>query len=231
SHAHGNVHYSQDLQYTAWSSNSAPVSRTEINVIFNHLKDVFGFQKDNMLNMFDHLMVMLDSRASRMVPSQALITLHADYIGGENANYRKWYFASGIGKADSSSDPQDRWNEQMNTMSQKDRVRQLALWLLLWGEASQVRFMSECLCFIFKLADDYCKSQTELQPVLEGEYLRNVIKPLYNYIRDQSYEVISGKLVKREKDHSEIIGYDDINQFFWYSDMIDSIIVLENEKS
>ncbi len=40
-----------------------------------------------------------------MSPSQALATLHADYIGGEHANYRKWYFAAqldlddAIGKA------------------------------------------------------------------------------------------------------------------------------------
>jgi 1,3-beta-glucan synthase len=39
-------------------------------------------------------MQLLDSRASRMSPSQALLTLHADYIGGPHANYRKWYFAA-----------------------------------------------------------------------------------------------------------------------------------------
>ena len=39
-------------------------------------------------------MQLLDSRASRMSPNQVLISLHADYIGGHNANYRKWYFAA-----------------------------------------------------------------------------------------------------------------------------------------
>ena len=39
-------------------------------------------------------MQLLDSRASRMPPNQALLTLHADYIGGPHANYRKWYFAA-----------------------------------------------------------------------------------------------------------------------------------------
>lgn len=38
-----------------------------------------------MRNMYDHLMIQLDSRASRMSPNQALLTLHSDYIGG-NAN-------------------------------------------------------------------------------------------------------------------------------------------------
>ena len=39
-------------------------------------------------------MHLLDSRASRMTPNQALLTVHADYIGGAHANYRKWYFAA-----------------------------------------------------------------------------------------------------------------------------------------
>src|SRR6266849_10418506 len=39
-------------------------------------------------------MQLLDSRASRMSPNQALLTLHADYVGGQHANYRKWYSAA-----------------------------------------------------------------------------------------------------------------------------------------
>src|ERR1700750_1625118 len=51
-----------------------------------------------------------------------------------------------------------RWKTRMNRMSQPDRIRQLALYLLCWGEANQVRFMPEVLCFIFKFADDYLHS-------------------------------------------------------------------------
>ncbi|KAJ7789527.1 hypothetical protein B0H14DRAFT_3502884 [Mycena olivaceomarginata] len=39
--------------------------------------------------LFDFSMQQLDSRASRMSPNQALLTLHADYIGGQHANYHK----------------------------------------------------------------------------------------------------------------------------------------------
>ena len=51
--------------------------------------------------MFDHMMMLLDSRASRMTPNQALLSLHADFIGGDNANYRKWYFAAQLDLDDS----------------------------------------------------------------------------------------------------------------------------------
>ncbi|CAG8533293.1 10190_t:CDS:2 [Acaulospora morrowiae] len=229
--------------YVAWGSDhQVPVSKEEIEDIFIDLANKFGFQKESMRNMYDHLMCMLDSRASRMPPSQALLTLHADYIGGENANYRKWYFATRMDMDDELADTRsgkytpdlkgdnlkEKWNQRMNQMSQYDRIRQLALWLLLWGEAAQVRFTSECLCFLFKLADDYAKSpdcKSKVQPVPEGEYLRSVVTPLYRYIRDQGYEVIGKKFVKREKDHAETIGYDDINQLFWYPESIDRIVL------
>ena len=199
-------------------------------------------------------MQLLDSRASRMTPNQALLTLHADYIGGENANYRKWYFAAQLDLDDAvghSQNPglnrltagerharsanhrslntaEDRWRLAMNNMSQYDRLRQVALYLLCWGEAAQVRFMPECLCFIFKCADDYYRSpecQNMTEPAPEGLYLCAVISPLYHFIRDQGYEVFKGKFVQREKDHEDIIGYDDVNQLFWYPEGIARIVL------
>lgn len=190
-----------------------------------------------------------------MTPDQALLTLHADYIGGEHANYRKWYFAAQLDLDDAVGHLQnpgiqrlasirnqgprttkvkslhratERWCQAMNNMSQYDRLRQIALYLLCWGEAAQVRFVPECLCFIFKCADDYYRSpecQNREEPIPEGLYLRSVIKPLYRFIRDQVYEIVDGKFMRREKDHESIIGYDDVNQLFWYPEGIARIML------
>ncbi|TDL27758.1 glycosyltransferase family 48 protein [Rickenella mellea] len=246
--------------YPAWSSERPiPLSKEEIEDIFLDLTQKFGFQRDSMRNMFDFVMQLLDSRASRMPPDQALITLHADYIGGHHANYRKWYFAAQLDLDDAVGTTQnpglnrlksvkrrpsksaaekslhgavDRWRQAMHGMSQYDRLRQIALYLLCWGEAAQVRFAPECLCFIFKCADDYYRSpecQNRIEPVPEGLYLRAVIKPLYRFIRDQGYEIVDGKFVRREKDHDRIIGYDDVNQLFWYPEGIARIVL--NDKT
>lgn len=210
------------------------------------------------LSQFDFVMQLLDSRASRMSPNQALLTLHADYIGGQHANYRKWYFAAQLDLDDAIGSTQnpglqrlrsqkrkskghktaerqlhsalDRWRQAMNNMSQYDRMRQIALYLLLWGEAAQVRFVPECLCFIFKCADDYYRSpecQGRIEPVPEGLYLHAVVKPLYRFIRDQGYEVVEGKFVRKERDHDQIIGYDDVNQLFWYPEGIARIVLTD----
>ena len=257
--------------YPAWTSDAQiPLSKEEIEDVFMDLTSKFGFQRDSMRNMYDHLMTLLDSRASRMTPNQALLSLHADYIGGDNANYRKWYFAAHLdlddavgfanaktkGKRrkkksskkkganeeealqelegdDSLEAAEYRWKTRMNRMSQHDRVRQIALYLLCWGEANQVRFMPECLCFIFKCADDYLNSpacQALVEPVDEFTYLNNVITPLYQYIRDQGYEILDGVYVRRERDHKDIIGYDDCNQLFWYPEGIERIVFQDKSK-
>ena len=80
----------------------------------------------------------------------------------------------------------------------------------------------------FKCADDYYRSpecQSRIEPVREGLYLETVVKPLYRFMRDQGYEVLDGKFVRKEKDHSEIIGYDDVNQLFWYPEGLAKIIL------
>ncbi|KAJ7285846.1 glycosyltransferase family 48 protein [Mycena rebaudengoi] len=245
--------------YPAWSADrQIPMSTEEIEDIFLDLTQKFGFQRDSMRNMFDFTMQLLDSRASRMTPNQALLTLHADYIGGLHANYRKWYFAAQLNLDDAVGHAQNpglqrlksvkgakakgsksldsalnRWRNAMNNMSQYDRLRQLALYLLCWGEASNVRFVPECLCFIFKCADDYYRSpecQNRVEPVPEGLYLNTVVKPLYRFMRDQGYEVVDGKFVRKEKDHKDIIGYDDINQLFWYPEGLAKIVLSDNSR-
>lgn len=258
--------------YPAWTAdNQAPVTIEQIEDVFIDLTNRFGFQRDSMRNMFDYFMVLLDSRSSRMAPAQALLSLHADYIGGENANYRKWYFAAqldlddqvgfrnmNLGKltrrarkakkkskkarqaveehaedtertlneleGDNSLEAAEfRWKAKMNAMGPIDRVKQIALYLLLWGEANQVRFVPETLCFIYKCAEDYLNSpacQQRVEPVPEGDYLNRIITPLYRFLRSQVYEVVDGRFVKREKDHNKVIGYDDVNQLFWYPEGI-----------
>lgn len=267
---------SSNLPYPAWSADpQAPIKIEHIEDIFIDLTNKFGFQRDSMRNMFDYFMTLLDSRSSRMSPAQALLSLHADYIGGDNANYRKWYFSSQqdlddslgfanmtLGKigrkarkaskkskkarkaaeehgqdvdalaneleGDYSLEAAEiRWKAKMNSLTPEERVRDLALYLLIWGEANQVRFTPECLCYIYKSATDYLNSplcQQRQEPVPEGDYLNRVITPLYRFIRSQVYEIYDGRFVKREKDHNKVIGYDDVNQLFWYPEGISRII-------
>ncbi|RKP27682.1 putative 1,3-beta-D-glucan synthase subunit [Syncephalis pseudoplumigaleata] len=241
-----------DHWYPAWpeEESEVPITIREIRGIFQRLQRRFGFQVDNARNQYDAFMRMLDSRASRQMPDQALRTLHADYIGGQHANYRKWYFCALLNKdfpaeqtwqpgaasndggsvEDQKSLPaaEHVWRVRMQRMSPYMRVRQIALWLLIWGEASVIRFVPECLCFIFKLADDsldVCEPGTEdtQSRFSTHAFLDDVITPIYQYIREQAYEIRNGKYVKRERDHATTVGYDDCNELFWTREGIQRI--------
>lgn len=230
--------------YPSWNpEDKVPISREEIESIFITLTEIFGFQMDNTKNMFDYLLRLLDSRASRMGPHVALRSLHADYISGDNSNFKKWYFAAqldvddtiGYSKSHSNGEPkasavhhdlksltfaemEKAWKVKMHQLPPKDCIAQLALYLLCWGEANNIRFMPESLCFIFKCCNDHYYSLDLMQPLATppSSFLEHVITPLYNYYRDQNYEFVEGSYVRRDRDHSNVIGYDDMNQLFWY---------------
>ncbi|WBW73469.1 cell wall 1,3-beta-glucan synthase catalytic subunit Bgs3 [Schizosaccharomyces osmophilus] len=240
-----------DALYASWTAdNKAPILALDIENIFIELAMKLGFQWDSMRNMFDYLMVMLDSRSSRMAPQDALLSVHADYIGGPHANFKKWYFASRMDQFDFASgvpsfisrDPSNQspvsdlsavnalWISRMDDLSSYERVEQLALYLLCWGEANNVRFMPECLCFIYKLAYDYLISpqyKEQKDPAPKDYYLDHCITPFYNLLHDQQYEIRNQKYVRKEKDHAETIGYDDVNQMFWHASGIKRIKLLD----
>ncbi|TID28539.1 hypothetical protein CANINC_002412 [Pichia inconspicua] len=244
--------------YPAWSVDTAPITRDKIQSIFIHISKIFGFQYDNTKNMYDYLMKLLDSRASRMGPVKALRSVHADYIGGYNSNYRKWYFASQMDIEDhmisvnpsfyqlsskerrkqfasaniSLKESQKNWAETTNSFLAEDCIIQLAIYLLIWGEANNLRFMPECICFIFKACVDsfYSLDFTNEIQSLTHSFLDHAITPLYNYYKDQLYVFKNDTWVARDKDHKNIIGYDDLNQSFWYRKSLEKLELYDKSK-
>ncbi|SCV15312.1 1,3-beta-glucan synthase component FKS1 [Nakaseomyces glabratus] len=241
--------------YPAWTADSqSPVPIEQIEDVFIDLTNKFGFQRDSMRNMFDHFMTLLDSRTSRMLQTKLCSNYKKWYFAAqldmddEKARKAKKKNKKAMEEAnpedaedilnklegDNSLEAADfRWKTKMNALTPIERVRQIALYLLIWGEANQVRFTSECLCFIYKCATDYLNSplcQQRTEPMPEGDYLNRVITPLYRFIRNQVYEIVDGRYVKREKDHHKVIGYDDVNQLFWYPEGIAKIVFEDSTK-
>ncbi|KAF8519159.1 1,3-beta-glucan synthase subunit FKS1, domain-1-domain-containing protein [Gautieria morchelliformis] len=120
----------------------------------------------------------------------------------------------------------------MNNISQPDPPRQLALYLLCWAEAAQVRFVLEYLCSIFKCADDYYRSpecRSRIEPVSEGHYRRAPIKPLPFHPCPRLLGC-RRKVCTRKKDHDQIICYVAVNQPFWYPEGVARILITEKTR-
>ncbi|KAI5966138.1 uncharacterized protein KGF55_000447 [Candida pseudojiufengensis] len=214
----------QSNQYPAWcEDNGATISMEHILTIFTRLSTRFGFQDDNVKNVFDLFMTQLDSRSSRMTCKEALNSLHLNYISGINSNFKKWYFAAQYiydeiedwtpkskAKIKKTSVNMEIWNSKFNNINDEEIIKQIALYLLIWGEANNIRFMPEVLCFIYQCALDYNGPDFN-----KFYYLDKIITPIYKFLRDQQYCLIESKWCRKEIDHSQTIGYDDINQHFW----------------
>lgn len=224
------------LLYPSWSSEWHDDRRLNLGTmiyILNCQRMWFGFQLDSLKNTFELLMSQLDSRAARMGPKMALICTHADYFGGDHANYRKWLFGSKM-NLESSVDPAS-WKSKMRRLSPSDMWSHLTLYNLCWTESTQLRYMPECLCFIYKCcldSFDYAYGNGCVETANQkgrGSYLDEVVSPLYKYLHCQVYEINTN--IRLSKDHASTVGYDDVNQLFWYLDGIRRLTIRPDGKS
>jgi 1,3-beta-glucan synthase len=63
------------------------------------------------------------------------------------------------------------------------------------------------------------------KPLESGYFLENVVKPLYSFLKNNSYKECNNVLRERTKDHSSTISYDDINESFWNSETIKMLLI------
>ncbi|XP_027123003.2 callose synthase 10 [Coffea arabica] len=182
--------------------------------MFDLLEHVFGFQKDNLRNQRENVVLALANAQSRLS-----LPIEADPKIDEKAvkevflkvldNYIKWcrYL---------------RIRLVYNSLEAINRDRQLflvSLYFCIWGEAANVRFLPECICYIFH------HMARELDAILDhGEahpasnftnedgvvsYLEQVICPIYKIMQEEAKGGNTGKA------HSEWRNYDDFNEYFW----------------
>ncbi|GLU06441.1 hypothetical protein SLE2022_234760 [Rubroshorea leprosula] len=181
----------------------------------------FGFQRDNVRNQREHLVLHLANAQMRLSPPPDNIdTLDAGVLRSFRRkllkNYTNW--CSYIGKKSNI------WISD-SIRSSSDQRRELlyvGLYLLIWGESANLRFMPECICYIFhnmamelnKILEDYIDENTgqPVMPSISGEnaFLNSVVKPIYETIQA---EVESSKYGTAP--HSAWRNYDDLNEYFW----------------
>ncbi|KAE8075936.1 hypothetical protein FH972_014616 [Carpinus fangiana] len=183
----------------------------------------FGFQSDNVRNQREHLVLHLANAQMRLSPPPDNIdVLDSNVL----RRFRKKLLRNYNAWCSYLSKKSNIWiSDRREVSSAADHRRELlyvSLYLLIWGEAANLRFVPECICFIFhnmamelnKILEDYIDENTG-QPVLpslsgENAFLNSVVKPIYETIR---YEVDSSK--NGTAPHRVWRNYDDINEYFW----------------
>ncbi|KAK9153262.1 hypothetical protein Sjap_000742 [Stephania japonica] len=171
---------------------------------------VFGFQKGNVTNQREHLILLLANIDAREKGQD--YSMELDYQTVKKLgiiifkNYRSW---CAYLHRDSNID-----NEGGSGGQQLD-ILYIALYLLIWGEASNIRFMPECICYIFhqmahELNEILGEQASHLTIRGEESFLKDVVSPIYQVLRKEARRNKEGTA-----SHSKWRNYDDLNEYFW----------------
>ncbi|KAL5765112.1 hypothetical protein ACOSQ2_017706 [Xanthoceras sorbifolium] len=191
---------------------SVPATRSPDMLDFLHY--VFGFQKDNVSNQREQIVLLLVNEQSRLgipeepEPKLDEAAVHRVFLKSLD-NYIKWCNYLCI---------QPVWSS-LEGVDKEKKVLFVSLFFLIWGEASNVRFLPECLCYIFhhmaREMDEILRQQ-DAQPANSClsengvSFLDQVIMPLYEVIAAEAANNNNGRAP-----HSAWRNYDDFNEYFW----------------
>ncbi|KAL7612774.1 hypothetical protein Lser_V15G06702 [Lactuca serriola] len=189
--------------------------------LLDWLRATFGFQRDNVRNQREHLILQLAHPQARLKHKSSESANKLDDRAVDEVmtklfkNYKTW--CKYMGRRHSIKLPKVKQEVQQR------KLLYMGLYLLIWGEAANVRFMPECLCYIFH------HMAYELQGLLAGNvtavtaenikpaygnkdeaFLRKVITPIYQVIDTEAKRSRNGKAP-----YSEWCNYDDLNEYFW----------------
>ncbi|KVH95817.1 1,3-beta-glucan synthase subunit FKS1-like, domain-1 [Cynara cardunculus var. scolymus] len=193
-----------------------------VNDILEWLSSVFGFQKGNVANQREHLVLLLANidRRSTGVEDYGQLDSHTvkHLLDKTFKNYVSWcHYLHCTSILESREVP-----PTADTDSQQLQLLYIGLYLLIWGEASNIRFMPECICYIFHNMAKQMHGTlfANVQPVSGGTYqaeplheeafLHDVVKPVYEVLRKEARRNQGGKT-----SHASWRNYDDLNEYFW----------------
>ncbi|KAK4438966.1 Callose synthase 7 [Sesamum alatum] len=187
-----------------------------VNDILEWLALRFGFQKGNVANQREHLILLLanmDVRKKNLQEYEPLDNNTVQKLMDKIfKNYQSW-----CKYLHCTPNLECPWGDRR----QQSQLLYIALYLLIWGEASNIRFMPECLCYIFHhMANEmYGTLFGNVQHVTGGTYqtepreesfLKDVVTPIYEVMQKEARRNKNGKA-----SHSAWRNYDDLNEYFW----------------
>ncbi|XP_027367139.1 callose synthase 9 isoform X2 [Abrus precatorius] len=194
--------------------NIIPLDASSTNAVVSFPEYTFGFQKDNVANQREHIVHLLANEQSRLrIPDEAEPKLDEAAVQKiflkSLENYINWCHYLCI---------QPVWSS-LEAVSKEKKLLYVSLYFLIWGESANIRFLPECLCYIFhhmaREMDEIMRQQIA-QPANSCtsengvSFLDNVIFPLYDVVAAEAANNDNGKAP-----HSSWRNYDDFNEYFW----------------
>ncbi|KAL7608711.1 hypothetical protein Lser_V15G10958 [Lactuca serriola] len=172
--------------------------------ILEWLSSIFGFQKGNVANQREHLVLLLaniDRRSKGVEDYDQLDSQTVKHLLDKTLkNYVSWcHYLHCTSIIDSLKRPLSGDRQQLYLLY-------IGLYLLIWGEASNMA--NEMLGILFGNVQPINGYQAAA--VDEEAFLREVISPIYDVLRKEARRNKGGNA-----SHASWRNYDDLNEYFW----------------
>ncbi|KAF7087399.1 hypothetical protein CFC21_090593 [Triticum aestivum] len=182
---------------------------------------MFGFQKNNVSNQREHLILLIGSIHIRQISKHEQHPKLDDHVLDTTMNklfknYKRW--CKHLGRKTSL------WLPAIQQEVQQRKLLYMGLYLLIWGEAANLWFMPECLCYLYHhmafelygvLAGNVSPSTGEnVRPSYGGEeeaFLKKVVTPISKIVQMDEAE----RNGETKSKHMRRRNYDDLNAYFW----------------
>eukprot|EP00466_Bigelowiella_natans_P015383 jgi/Bigna1/89334/estExt_fgenesh1_pg.C_470088 len=186
---------------------------TKLSAQFNKLQKQFGFQLSNKRNQHEHLVMLISNAMSRIQleadldPSQELTMEEIETLAMKRVhdklyeNYLKWCL---------HLERTEVYTRSQGSPEGRVLMENMALIMMIWGEAATMRHVPESLCYITHNMLRELRTKRVSYNREPGSFLAYVIRPMYNVLRSDNRDIYT----KRR-------NYDDINEFFWTQQCFD----------
>ncbi|CAL5403980.1 unnamed protein product [Camellia sinensis] len=160
--------------------------------ILDWVSSVFGFQRGNVANQREHLILLLANIDVRNKHNESYVQLDGatvqQLMDKFFKNYRSWI-------------PRGYDSQQLELIY-------IGLYLLIWGEASNMA--NEIHEILFSNGHLVTGGTYQTAPHGEESFLRDVITPIYEVMLKEA-----GRNKEGKASHSSWRNYDDLNEYFW----------------
>ncbi|KAK9266721.1 hypothetical protein L1049_025354 [Liquidambar formosana] len=207
---------SYPLQFTKLGKSSYSTFSSQVLSFVSGMGSLLHLLKGNVANQREHLIFLLANLALRSENFRDHTSLGNGIVqplmNKFFENYRSWcnylHHDSNLKDDQDGNDPQQL------------QLLYIGLYLLIWGEASNIRFMPECICCIFHMMAHEVNGilLRNVHPLSSGtnqrprsrSFLDEMITPIYEVIHKEAERNKKG-----EPSHSTWRNYDDLNEYFW----------------
>ncbi|KAG5537089.1 hypothetical protein RHGRI_024510 [Rhododendron griersonianum] len=196
------------VAFLAWMATQGKIMRIDDLIKRRNAKDNVRNQRENVVLTVANAQSRLEvpGEADPKIDEKAITEVFLKVLD----NYIKWCKYLRVRLV---------WNS-LEAINRERKLFLLSLYFLVWGEAANVRFLPECICYIFhNMAKelDAILDRGEATPAVSciGEngsvsFLKEIISPIYEILEAEAARNDNGKA-----SHSAWRNYDDFNEYFW----------------